>query len=215
MKPGFRSLIALAVSAALTGCGSAPDQPDDAQEAMVAAPPQDTVGPEGAAAATPAATPTGQADAVVEETKEPEKAAPKDIGVADSKAAATATATAPKVAAAPAPAASAPAASEVVAAALPRPAAFAQCAVCHTDKQGQKSGFGPNLFGVAGTRSGELAGYSFSPAMKSAGVVWNRETLDSFIASPQAVVPGTKMAFAGVKDPAKRKAIVDYLLALK
>ncbi|MBD3728173.1 MAG: hypothetical protein IE933_00540 [Sphingomonadales bacterium] len=100
-------------------------------------------------------------------------------------------------------------------AALARPAAFAPCTVCHTDKQGQRSGFGPNLFGVAGTKSGELGGYAFSAAMKGAGIVWTPDNLDKFIESPQAVVPGTKMAFAGVKDAAKRKAIVDYLLALK
>lgn len=95
------------------------------------------------------------------------------------------------------------------------PAAFGPCAVCHSVKQGERSGFGPNLYGVAGTRAGEGAGYGFSPAMKNAKVVWDRETLDRFITTPQAVVPGTKMAFPGVKDPARRKAIVDYLMGLK
>lgn len=95
------------------------------------------------------------------------------------------------------------------------PAAFAQCAVCHAVKKGERSGFGPNLYGVAGTRAGAIAGYGFSPAMKSSKVVWDRQSLDRFIEAPQAVVPGTKMAFPGVKDAAKRKAIVDYLMALK
>ena len=95
------------------------------------------------------------------------------------------------------------------------PAAFGQCAVCHSVKKGERSGFGPNLFGVAGTRAGAVPGYGFSPAMKKANVVWNRDTLDRFITAPQSVVPGTKMAFPGVKDPAKRKAIVDYLMALR
>lgn len=95
------------------------------------------------------------------------------------------------------------------------PAAFGPCAVCHSVKPGERSGFGPNLHGVAGTRAGAVAGYGFSPAMKNAKVVWDRDTLDRFIAAPQAVVPGTKMAFPGVKDPARRKAIVDYLMALK
>jgi len=95
------------------------------------------------------------------------------------------------------------------------PAAFGVCAACHTVKQGERSGFGPNLYGIAGTKAGAVAGYGFSPAMKKANVVWNRDTLDRFIAAPQSVVPGTKMAFPGVKDAAKRKAIVDYLMALK
>ncbi|GAB4482718.1 MAG: hypothetical protein OHK0018_14280 [Erythrobacter tepidarius] len=129
---------------------------------------------------------------------------------------ATATATAAPLAALAA-LASPPAAAAAAAAASPpsAPTAFAPCAVCHVVKKGERSGFGPNLYGVAGTRAGAVAGYAFSPAMKKAKVVWNRDTLDRFIAAPQVVVPGTKMAFAGVKDAAKRKAIVDYLKALK
>jgi cytochrome c len=95
------------------------------------------------------------------------------------------------------------------------PAAFAVCATCHSVKKGERSGFGPNLYGVAGSRAGAVAGYGFSPAMKNSKVIWNRDALDRFIGAPQTVVPGTKMAFPGVKDAAKRKAIVDYLMALK
>jgi cytochrome c len=96
-----------------------------------------------------------------------------------------------------------------------RPASFGQCAVCHSDKQGQKSGFGPNLYGIAGTKAGAVPGYAFSAAMASSGVQWNRENLDAFLQSPQSRIPGTKMSFSGVKDAAKRKEIVDYILGLK
>ena len=50
--------------------------------------------------------------------------------------------------------------------------------------------------------------------MESANLTWNAATLDRYLADPKAVVPGTSMAFAGVKDDAKRKAIVDYLKTL-
>ena len=108
----------------------------------------------------------------------------------------------------------APAPKKAVAAAV-RPASFGQCAVCHSDKQGQKSGFGPNLFGIAGTKAGAVPGYAFSAAMTSSGVSWNRANLDAFLLSPQSKIPGTKMSFSGVKDAAKRKEIVDYILGLK
>jgi cytochrome c len=111
-------------------------------------------------------------------------------------------------------AASTPVVEKAVAAAV-RPASFGQCAVCHSDKQGQKSGFGPNLFGIAGTKAGAVPGYAFSAAMTSSGVLWNRENLDAFLLSPQSRIPGTKMSFSGVKDAAKRKEIVDYILGLK
>ena len=108
----------------------------------------------------------------------------------------------------------APAPKKAVAAAV-RPASFGQCAVCHSDKQGQKSGFGPNLFGIAGTKAGAVPGYAFSAAMTSSGVSWNRANLDAFLLSPQSKIPGTKMSFSGVKDAAKRQEIVDYILGLK
>ena len=108
----------------------------------------------------------------------------------------------------------APAPQKTVVAAV-RPASFGQCAVCHSDKQGQKSGFGPNLFGIAGTKAGAVPGYAFSTAMTSSGVLWNRANLDAFLLSPQSKIPGTKMSFSGVQDAAKRKEIVDYILGLK
>ena len=51
--------------------------------------------------------------------------------------------------------------------------------------------------------------------MTSSDIIWNRANLDAFLLSPQSKIPGTKMSFSGVKDGAKRKEIVDYLLGLK
>jgi cytochrome c len=50
--------------------------------------------------------------------------------------------------------------------------------------------------------------------MKNSGLTWNAATLDRFLADPKGVVPGTKMTFPGLKDAAKRKAVVDYLKSL-
>ena len=111
-------------------------------------------------------------------------------------------------------AAPAPAASATVAAADGRPPAFAQCAACHSVEKG-KMGIGPSLAGVFGTKSGEIAGYAFSDAMKSAGLTWDESTLDRYLAAPAKVVPGTKMTYAGLADPAARKAIIEYLKTLK
>jgi cytochrome c len=51
--------------------------------------------------------------------------------------------------------------------------------------------------------------------MKASGVVWDRDTLDRFLARPNDVVPGNRMSFAGVSQPAKRAAIIEYLAAPK
>jgi cytochrome c2 len=98
---------------------------------------------------------------------------------------------------------------------LPRPEAFAQCAICHVTQPGQKPTIGPNLFGVAQRSSGALAGYGYSQSMKKAAIEWTPEHLAAFIAAPQETVPGTKMAFPGLKDAAKVKMVVDYLSSLK
>lgn len=95
-----------------------------------------------------------------------------------------------------------------------RPAAFAQCASCHSVEPG-KHGVGPSLAGVYGTKSGEIAGYAFSEPMKQAGITWDDATLDSYLTSPMKSVPGTKMSYAGLSDPAKRKEVIDYLKTLK
>lgn len=96
-----------------------------------------------------------------------------------------------------------------------KPASFAQCAVCHVSEAGKAATLGPNLFGVAGRAAGTTEGFPYSQAMKDSGVTWDAAKLDAFLTSPQKVVPGTRMAFGGVADAAKRKEIVDYLMSLK
>ena len=115
----------------------------------------------------------------------------------------------------PKPSASAAATSGGMADAAPAapPAAFGQCKVCHSVEKGDH-GIGPSLAGIFGTKAGDIPGYQFSDAMKSSGLTWNAANLDKFLENPRGVVPGTKMAFPGIKDAAKRKAVVDYLKTL-
>lgn len=101
------------------------------------------------------------------------------------------------------------------AAPAPKPAAFAMCGVCHKVGKGEPSLMGPNLFGVGGRAAGTVPGYAYSPAMKKAKLVWTRANLVRLISDPRKTVPGTKMAFAGQKNPAVAAAIADYLLSLK
>ena len=95
-------------------------------------------------------------------------------------------------------------------AASPGETAFQICRGCHAVDSGQ-TGFGPNLAGVVGRKAGAEPGYAYSPALAKAGFAWTRERLDAFLAHPDAVVPGTKMALPGTLDPAQRKAIIDFL----
>jgi cytochrome c len=90
-----------------------------------------------------------------------------------------------------------------------------QCSVCHSDAAKGGASVGPRLFGVVGRKAGTLPGYHYSSAMEMAGLVWTEPNLDKYIANPKAVVPGDKMPYAGLKDAAKRAALVDYLKTLK
>lgn len=98
---------------------------------------------------------------------------------------------------------------------LPKPPAFSVCATCHVTTQGQKFTIGPNLFGISDRSSGELAGFNYSSAMKNIGLKWTPQNLAAFITAPQMIVPGTKMAFGGLKDPEKVKEVIEYLESLK
>jgi cytochrome c2 len=87
-----------------------------------------------------------------------------------------------------------------------------QCLGCHTIADGMAHRLGPDLMGVIGRRIATAQGYDeYSPAMSAQSGVWDVQRLDAFLRQPQASVPGTSMAFAGIADPQQRKAIIEYL----
>jgi cytochrome c len=106
-----------------------------------------------------------------------------------------------------------PAPATTSAMADPAPPAFTVCRSCHSTQAGQ-NGIGPTLAGIVGSKAGGVPGYNFSPALKNSGIVWDRASLDTWLKGPIKMVPGTKMVIP-VSDPAKRKAIIDYLETLK
>ena len=88
------------------------------------------------------------------------------------------------------------------------------CQACHNFEKGAGPKVGPPLYGVVDRPKGSIGGFSYSEGMKDKGGKWTFDDLNAFIANPKGVVSGTKMAFAGEKDPQKRADIIDYLHTL-
>ena len=81
------------------------------------------------------------------------------------------------------------------------------CSACHSI---DKNGAGPKHQGVLGRTAGTVPDYHYSPALQKSGIVWNDETLDKWLADPQALVPGTTMFYA-VKSAQDRADVIEFL----
>lgn len=88
-----------------------------------------------------------------------------------------------------------------------------QCAICHSVVAG-KNMVGPSLFGVVGRKAGTIPGFHYSAANKNSGLTWDAATLNRYLTDPKAVVPGTIMPYAGLKDDTKRADLIAYLSTL-
>lgn len=88
---------------------------------------------------------------------------------------------------------------------------FLRCKACHSvDKNGAKS-LGPNLWGIVGSKKASVKGFNYSPAFKKLTGEWDYESLSKFLESPMGYVRGTRMGFAGLKDPRQRAGVIAYL----
>ena len=88
------------------------------------------------------------------------------------------------------------------------------CAACHTFEEGGPNRIGPNLWGIVGRDIASVPGFSYSDALASMEGVWDYENLDHFVADPKGWAPGTKMAYAGLRDPQGRADLILYLRSL-
>src|SRR5262245_31161045 len=88
---------------------------------------------------------------------------------------------------------------------------FGACATCHSLTPGVHM-TGPSLAGLWGRKAGAAEGFTrYSDALKGAGVTWDAETLDKWLADPRAFIPNNRMTFPGVKQAQTRADLIAYL----
>jgi cytochrome c len=88
---------------------------------------------------------------------------------------------------------------------------YAQCRACHQVGETAKNLVGPQLNGMFGRKSGTVEGYNYTDANKNSNITWDVKTFSEYIVDPRGKIPGTKMAFAGIKNPQQVTDLVAYL----
>ncbi len=93
---------------------------------------------------------------------------------------------------------------------------FNKCKACHfVDRE--KNKVGPHLVNIVGRKSASVEGFRYSKAalkMSEEGLVWTEEKLFEYLENPRKFMPGTKMAFAGLKKPEDRANLIAYLKSM-
>lgn len=89
---------------------------------------------------------------------------------------------------------------------------FKRCVACHMVGEDAKPRVGPVLNGLIGRKAGTYEGFKYTEANKNSGLVWDEATLADYLRNPRAKIPGTSMAFPGIK---KGEEIADLIAYLK
>jgi cytochrome c len=85
------------------------------------------------------------------------------------------------------------------------------CVSCHSFAPNGPNGIGPPLYGIVGHDIASHPGFAYSAPVSAAPGTWTYEKLDTWLASPAKDIPGTKMAFAGIRQPQDRANVLAYL----
>jgi cytochrome c2 len=88
---------------------------------------------------------------------------------------------------------------------------YVKCVACHSLEEG-KHGVGPSLHDLNNRKAGTVSGFKFSKALRTSGVLWNKDSMHAYLLNPQKNIPRNRMAFAGLKNDEERQALVCYLI---
>jgi cytochrome c len=92
---------------------------------------------------------------------------------------------------------------------------YKACAACHDVSKGGPNKVGPNMWGIVGRNHAAMEGFAYSEAMAALkDQPWTYEALDAFLLAPKKAIPGTKMAYGGLKKDVDRANLLAYLATL-
>jgi cytochrome c len=92
---------------------------------------------------------------------------------------------------------------------------FRKCSPCHDIGPDAKIKLGPPLNGVDGRKAGMSEGFQYSEVNKNSGIIWSHDEFVKYIKNPMQVMPGTRMAFVGIRDDNEIENLWAYLKQFK
>ena len=92
---------------------------------------------------------------------------------------------------------------------------FRKCMPCHDIGADAKIKLGPPLNGIDGRKAGTFEGFNYSDVNKNSGLTWNHEEFVKYIKNPMQAMPGTRMAFVGIRNDKEIEDLWAYLTQFK
>ena len=94
-------------------------------------------------------------------------------------------------------------------------ASFRKCMPCHDVGPEARTKLGPPLNGLEGRKAGTYDGFNYSPANKNSGITWNHDEFAKYIRNPMQAMPGTRMAFVGIRNDKEIEDLWAFLIQFK
>lgn len=91
----------------------------------------------------------------------------------------------------------------------------AGCQACHALTREGANAIGPALWGIVGRPVASAEGFTYSTALQNIGGRWTPERLRSFLADPDAFVPGTTMQLTTSYQEDQLTDLIAYLQTLR